>query len=484
MRTSYNKWLEDSYLPIAGGALESNIMGLWFAKQSAKGSFVTFTTGTKRGRWVGGDLQVNRADGEEAWSDQTLFADHVDFVNTFIGAGAPVIQGQSSLIAYLCWLAMGQETVTGGTNAQIDIKATAEVTGGEFAIQLKTYVGTFKTAKIKSTATAAEVWKAMTEVFPGVWQEANAKAAGGPVTKANVTPITLKFEKELAAQPVNSASLSIVESTLVGGVVSFEDKVVGKLYKHVATPSNTGGFYFGIFKSVGKSVVYRAQFNDCRAQSLRIEGSSASKVVKVTPTVLSLNPGEVQSADPSTLDDGLKPFIYTEAAGALEIDGVAYHGQTAFAFLFSWGLNEFYGDQVHPFDVINNVASAAIEGLTLLIDQAGLERYNSVIYGTTTPSAKATPLETLPLLGSYKVKFARTSPFTGSVTESLIIEMPGVKWTPTLAIPANPAGGAVELAFTGAMRKEGGGAYLKTPKGELVPFRVTAEEYLDPAFTE
>lgn len=478
MHLSYQSWLEFVYRPVAGGALESNINGLWFAKQSAKGSPVTFTTGTKRGRWVGGDLQSNRTDGEEQWSDQTLFADTVDFANTLMGAGAPVVQGQSSLIAYLCWLSMGQEVVTGGTNATILLTPGGTVTAGTFTVTFTISGVAYTTAAIAAGATAAAIALAILAAIP-FWPAGSVTGSGGPLTTGVVT---LTFSGALAAQPipvptVNAASLTGSSPTLVPSA-----GVVGVPFQHVSTPADTGGFWYGVVKSVGKSVVARHQFNDCRTQSLRLEGSSASKVVKVTPTLISLDPGQIVSADPSKVDDGLRPFIYTEAQGTFNIDGVVYSGQSAFAVMFTWGLNEYYGDGVTPFDLINNVATATIEGLTLLIDQAGLARFNSQIYGTMTPSVGAKPIQGIPAMGSYSCMFTRVNPLTGLVSESLKIEMFGVKWAPTLAIPANPAGGAVELSFTGAMRKQAGGQYAGQGTTNP-PFRVTVQNGLDAAFS-
>jgi hypothetical protein len=181
------------------------------------------------------------------------------------------------------------------------------------------------------------------------------------------------------------------------------------------------------------------------------------------------------------LDDGLRPFIYTEAHGTYEIDGVIYTGQSAFALMFTWGLNEYYGDDVVPQDLINNVATCTIEGLTLLIDAAGLQRYNSQIYGTPTPSPGQAPIKVLPAMGSYTCLFTRTNPITGLVSESLKLEIFGVKWAPSLAIPANPAGGAVELSFTGSMRKTPGAQY--TGQTGLPPFKITCMNALDAAFS-
>src|SRR4051812_45600406 len=105
-------------------ALESNIIGLWASKQTAKGSPATMTVGTKRMRWVGGDIQTNRADGSENWSDGTLFGQIVDFVNPIVGNGAPVVQAQSGILAYLAWLAAGQETFTAAVNQVITLTET------------------------------------------------------------------------------------------------------------------------------------------------------------------------------------------------------------------------------------------------------------------------------------------------------------------------------------------------------------------------
>jgi hypothetical protein len=468
---SLNSWLESDYRPIGGGALESNINGLWFMKQSAKGTPAVFTVGTKRARWVGGDLQTNRNDGSEAWSDQTLFADTVDFVNPRMGNGAPVLQGQSSLVAYLAWLSCGQETVTGGANAVITLTMTGAPTAGTFTLSWTILGNVYTTTGIASTATAAATLAAIQAALPAAYGGTNIVATGGPFP---TTPVVLTFSgANTAARPI---PLPTVVSSLTGGTtptVAPTTTTAGTPFSHVATPTDTGGFFYGVVKSVGKSVVHRVQYNDCRTQSLRIEGSSASKVVKVTPTFISLDPGVIVAADPTKLDDGLRPLLYTEAAGAFTIDGSVYQGHSAFAAMFTWGLNEFYGDAVTVYDLINNEATAVLEGVTLLIDQAGLARFNSQIYGTTTPGVGARPITGLPLLGSYVTTFTRVDPNTGLTSESLKIEFFAVKWSPSLAIPANPGGGAVELSFAGAMRKSAG----------LPPFRITTANPLDAAFT-
>jgi hypothetical protein len=436
-------------------ALESNINGLWVAKQTAKGAPVTMTVGSKRLRWVGGDVQTNRADGNENWSDGTLFGDVVDFVNTLVGNGAPVAQGQSSIIAYLAWLAAGQETVTGGTNAVQTIPA-GTATSGTFTL---TYTiaagpnqGAYVTSALPFNATAAAIATAVQGLAPIAAAGGTVTGGGGPV---NTTPVTLTFSGGLAAQPI--PLLTLQGGSLAGGTIGAPTSTtVGTPFQHVATPLDTGGFYSTWVKSVGKSTIHRNQFNDCRIQSLRLEASSASKVFKATPTFISLDPGQMLTADPSKVDDGLKPLIYTEGQGNFTIDGQVYTGHSAFAALFSWGLQEWYGDDVAPFDVVNQRATATLEGITIIIDAAGISRYNNQIYGTPSPAANAKPIKQTPFNGSYSALFSRVSPYTGLVSESCKVEFPGVKWSPDLNIPANPDGGAVELGLAGEFRKAAG----------------------------
>ncbi len=442
-------------------ALEQNINGIWAAKQVAKGSPVTMTTGTKRLRWVGGDLQTNRADGMEEWSDGTLFGDIVDFANTLVGNGAPVAQAQSGALAYIAWLAAGQEAVTGGTPAVETLTMTGAPTAGAFTLAYTVAAGpaqgAWTTAPIPFGATAAQVASALVAATgpAGIVNPLSLAgaivAAGGPI---NTTPVTLTFSGPLANMPV--PLLTANNTGLTGGTVTPTMTTVGAGFQHVCTPADTGGFYSTWVKSVGKTVIHRSQYNDCRIQSLRLEGSSASKILKMTPTFASLDPGQVVTADPTQPDDGTKPLLYTEAQGTFTIDGAIYRGHSAFASTVTWGLAEFYGDAVIPQDIINTRANATLDAATILLDAQGLSRYNQQIYGTPTPAAGAKPIQVTPPNGSYSNLFSRINPYTGLASESVKYEMPGVKWNPNLNIPANPAGGPVEFPMAGEFRKVAG----------------------------
>lgn len=429
--------------PIAGGAMESNINSLWFSKQSAKGSPADMTVGEKRSRWVGGDLNITRADGTEQYSDGTLFGNTVDFVNTLNGTGAPVFQGQSGAMAYANYIACGQEVVTGGTSATYTLTSTAA--GGTWGWAMNGFAALDMAYNITGP-----------ELETAILAAVNTQGASLPAMSLVVTgpaggPWVFAWQGALGLQPIPAPTLTT--GALTGGSITYGAGTTGSGYLHTATPSDVGGFYSTWAKSVGKSVVWRGQFNDCRISVLRWEGSSASKVLKVTPTLLILDPGQIIAADPTQGDDGTRPFIYTEGAGSFTIDGEVYNGHSSFAMEGQWGLAEWYGDGVTPFDVTNTRATVNLQGITILIDAQGLARYNEQIYGTPTPATSSKPLQTIPALGSYSCLYGAVSPYTGLVSESAEFTLPQVKWDPNLSIPANPAGGPVELPMAAEYRK-------------------------------
>lgn len=417
-------------------AIEANVEGCWVAKQTAKGSPASAPATISAGmrfRKVGGDMNVARSDGNENYSDGQRFSGAADFVNQIIGNGAPVVQGQASAISYLAYLFSGQETVTG------------------------------------------------------------------------------------SAAP----------------------------YQHVATPNNAGSFWTTWWKRVGQNVVLRQKFNDCKIQSLRIEGSSGSKALHVTPTFLSLDAGELFTSDPVVADDGSNPLLYTEAEGTFTIDGTVIRGHSSFALVLNDNVQAWWGDSPVPYDVVYGQGQVMIEGVTLIVDAAGLAQYNTIIYGDPSPAAGTKPLTTVPSLGSYSfdvrrgslfsiattgtptggtwtptvdgtaaaavpydatasalatilaatpagqqgvtvtggpgpgtpyvVQFAKggvtitidssgltggTSPATTATSNGAVeeckIELPGVKWSPDLAIAGNPDGGAVEIALAAEARPVSG----------------------------
>jgi hypothetical protein len=238
--------------------------------------------------------------------------------------------------------------------------------------------------------------------------------------------------------------------------------------KHSFSPSLGRGFWASFARRVGQTVVQRHSFNDCLISRVQIEGSTANKAVRITPRVLSLDPGEVISADPSAAMPTDKALLYTDGTGTFTTDGVALPGQSQFTLVIDEDLSPVYGDDVNPFDLVQGNAVVTI-GVTLLFDSAALARWNNLVYGTATPTAGTKPRKSLPGIGSYAFSLAQRDSAGAVNGRKFDLTIPGVKWAiPDAPNPA-PDGGSTEIALAGAMRPIAGQA----------PY--TIDVYTDPA---
>jgi hypothetical protein len=230
---------------------------------------------------------------------------------------------------------------------------------------------------------------------------------------------------------------------LMAGQESVGAAVAG-VYPHtIAFTQAAQSFWVTFWKRVGVSPVLRQQFNASRITSLRIEGSSANKVVKITPTFTSLDAGKTFDTDPVKAVDTDKPFLYTEAEGTFNINGTIIRGHSSFAAVIGDALAPWYGDSVRPHDLTTGQGAVAVENITLLVDTAGFALYNTIIYGTATPSAGTAPVSTIGT-GSYTFTLTRGA---GATLRSFQVTLPDVHWTPDMAIEGNPDGGAVEITL-------------------------------------
>ena len=227
----------------------------------------------------------------------------------------------------------------------------------------------------------------------------------------------------------------------------------GAAPKFVFVPQTNTGFWSTWWKRVGLSEIVRHKFNDVKIASLKIEGSTANKIVKVTPTVAALDPGERFATDPTPSVEVAKPFLYTDAVGTFTIDSTVFTAQTQFAITIDAGLTPYQGDAIKFSEMVAGNASISMDGVTLLLDTDGLGQYNKIIYGTASPAGGAKPATTAPAIGSFSCEFSRG---TGVTRESLKVELPAVKWSPDLAIEPSPDGGAIEISLGGQQRKVAG----------------------------
>lgn len=225
--------------------------------------------------------------------------------------------------------------------------------------------------------------------------------------------------------------------------------------KHSFVPTTGRGHWGSYFRRVGRSVVQRHQYNDSLISRVVVEGSTGQKVVRVTPRIMSLAAGEVQAADPAAALPTDKAFLYTDGAGAFELNETVIRAQSQFALTIDEDLSYVYGDDVVPHDLAQGQASVGI-GVTLLMDPDVLALWNELVYGAAAPAAGTMPLDTVPPLGSYGVDLVQRDDADAPTGRRFVLDVPGVKWTIPAAPAPNPAGGATEVALAGSMRPVAG----------------------------
>jgi hypothetical protein len=214
--------------------------------------------------------------------------------------------------------------------------------------------------------------------------------------------------------------------------------------KHTAVPLPGLGHWLTFATRLGSSQIDRLQHNDCQIGQVQVEGSTANKRVLVTPTVISLDPGEQRAADPAAAMPTKNAFLYTDGTSRFTIDGTVFRGHSQFTLVVNKDLNPVYADDVTVYDL--SIGNAVITiAVTLYFDADGRAQFNKLVYGTAAPAAGSKPLKTLSPMGS-----------AGAVNgDKFVTTLAGVKWAVPDAPDPNPDGGAGELALAGATRKSG-----------------------------
>jgi hypothetical protein len=432
---------------------ELNLSGLWWGKQSAKG--VENTTPVHRGLQVGGDMNMSRDEGVEDWSDLSKYGGQTQWVNSLLGQGSPAIEFTPSEGASLLWLQHGAESTAAGTNNVWTIGNSPA--SGTFNLLIYDGAQTITITGIVNTVTSAALDTSIEAAMAAAGYGANAVVcAGGPL---NTTPITVTFNGVTglgtAAKPFYLTKA--VDTT--SPAVSLTNTTPGVRLKHTFIPSLTAGFYATFVRRVGGSTLtQRHAFLDCRIGGNVIEGSTANKALRITPTIISLDPFKVVAADPAaTLPTGadLKPFLYTEATGTFTFNGVALNAQSSFTLTLSEDLQPVYGDDAVPYDfAVGN--PAATLGITLIFDATTAAQWNYLAYGTTAPTTGAKPLRQISSDVTYSAWFKQKDPqgnFTGNEFKLTIPRL----HTPIPDAPApNPGGGNAEVTLAGTILPPGG----------------------------
>jgi len=218
---------------------------------------------------------------------------------------------------------------------------------------------------------------------------------------------------------------------------------------HVATPAAAGGFWATVWKKVGAADVVREKSADCKIGQIVIEGSTGQKVVRVTPSIMSLDPGEKFAEDPEQAVDDEDAFLYTEGESAFQINEAIVRAQSQFQITINEALEAVYTDSVVPLELAAGEPEVTA-ALTLALNTEGLKIYNREVFGKTEPEAGDKPLKSLPAVGAYEFLLEK------SAARSFKLELPGMKWTPDVAVEPNPAGGLTEVSLAGELKRVAG----------------------------
>lgn len=227
--------------------------------------------------------------------------------------------------------------------------------------------------------------------------------------------------------------------------------------KHTIVPLPGLGHWTTWVTRQGSSVVDRYSHNDAQIGQLVVEGGTGSKAIRATPTIISLDPGEVIAADPVQAMPTDTTFLYTDGVGTFTIDGTVFRGHSAFTLTINKDLQPVYSDDVTVYDLAIGNAVITIS-VTLFFDTASRAQFNKLLYGTAAPAANAKPIKYLPALGSYGFTLAPKDS-TGAVTgDKFQLTLPGVKWAVPDYPGPNPDGGSSDFTLAGSMRKSGASA--------------------------
>jgi len=429
--------------------LEPNINALWFGKQAAKGT--ENTTPAHRGIWVGGDLELNRDDGSEPYSDLSKYGDATDYINSLTGGGTLGIEATPSETGALLWLAHGQETVTAGTNNVWTVAGAPS--SGTFTLNIWDGTQSVAITGIANTVSSAALATSINNALTAVGHTGTPVAtSGGPLNSGS---ITVTFSGTTTARRPFVLSKT---SDTTSPAVTLTESTPAVRTKHNFVPQITQGHWATFVKRVGSSEVMRQAFIDALIGGFTIEGNTGQKPVRISPQVLSLDPGKTVASDPAAeLPEGpeRRPFLYTDGVGAFEIDGLVARGQSQFQFSVNEDRSPVYADDVVAHDLAVGTPTATI-GCTIVFDEAGHEEWNRLVYGEANPAAGTRPVRNLPALGSYATSLVHKDSRGLPTGHRLDVSIPGVKWAVPPAPAPNPSGGNTEVALAGQVRTVAG----------------------------
>jgi hypothetical protein len=235
------------------------------------------------------------------------------------------------------------------------------------------------------------------------------------------------------------------------GTDTFTAAAGGAPARHVIVPGNAPGAWLTFWTTVGVGgTAVKQVFGDTAVSSITLAASQNQKDARVTAALLSLDPGVVYDVDPTVADDGEEPFLYTQAEGTFNIDGLGAGAITTVSEAsVTWtdGRAPWYGDSIRPRAVVPGRGDVACN-FTLLLDDTTLPIFNLIHYGTETPAPGTRPQNTVHY-GSLDFTMAYG---TGVDRRSCRIEVLRVAYRTDVAVAGRVDGGPIEMAIGGVAR--------------------------------
>lgn len=209
------------------------------------------------------------------------------------------------------------------------------------------------------------------------------------------------------------------------------------------------------WKKLGLSVgPIRELYTDCLITQTVVQCMASQKVLRVTPTVVSLNPGVKYAApDPTADDSGEDPFLWTQAQGTFDVDGLgagAIIEIQEVTLTVSDAATPVYGDRAAPVVVVPGRGTAQV-ALTLTLTDNTLPLWNRMLYGTDTPAPGAQPIAGVHY-GSIDFAMAYGA---GDALRSWRLQVPKFQFATTATVNVQPNGGEISLPVGGEARLNG-----------------------------
>lgn len=222
---------------------------------------------------------------------------------------------------------------------------------------------------------------------------------------------------------------------------------------HVVTFANSGGRWLTFWKLLGQAVgPMRELYTDCKISQTVIQCMAGQKVLRVTPTILSLDPARIYgSPDPVVADSFEDPFLWTQAEGTFNVDGIAgVAGISEVTLTVTDGFTPVYGDRITPVMLAPGRGTATI-ALTLSLSDETLPIWNRIHYGVDAPAPGTPPIAAV----HYGAVDFTMSYGAGDTLRSFQLEVSKFQYATTASVNVLPGGGEIQLPVGGEARDNG-----------------------------